>query len=72
VIQSRKERSSARDAGSTDTNRPRCRWMWSMFSRVASLESATYKKFLLPTRSTRWFQVSMWVVSSPVLPSATR
>lgn len=33
--------SSARERGSTDTNRPPRAWMWAICSRVASFESAT-------------------------------
>lgn len=43
-----------------------------MAERVASLQSATYKKSGRPTRATRESHVGMWVVESSVLPSATR
>lgn len=46
--------------------------MWATLSNEASLESAVYRKSTPPVRVTGAFQVSIWVVTSAVLPSVTR
>lgn len=68
AIQARQAWSSLRMRGSTVRNRPFDEAMWSMLSRVASLQSATYKKLARPAMSRQVFQVAMWVVESSVLP----
>src|SRR5680860_1083193 len=72
TTQSRKIRSSRREAGSTERNRPPRVWMCATLSKVASFESATYYQSTVPMKANRWSQVSRWVVTSAVLPSTTR
>ena len=61
-----------REAGRTETNRPWCFTMWAMFSLVANLESATYRKSDRPRSATNPSQVAMWVVESSTFPSVVR